>query len=52
MKGMGRYWGYLLFAVVIMGWTTRDFPFVAIIVLSLASNPSCSFSRYRCGAAP
>ncbi|MFF0033528.1 hypothetical protein ACFYS7_36265 [Streptomyces avermitilis] len=34
MKGFGKYWGWIVFAVLITGWLTFDLGPVALLVLS------------------
>ncbi|MFE9956914.1 hypothetical protein [Micromonospora sp. NPDC005299] len=35
MKGIGKYWGYLAFILLIMGWWTRAMGPTALIVVSV-----------------
>ena len=34
MKGFGKYWGWIVFALLIVGWLTLDFGPVVLLALS------------------
>lgn len=34
MRGFGKYWGWVVFAVLLAGWLTFDFGSVVLLVLS------------------
>ncbi|MFE7213296.1 hypothetical protein ACFU93_25545 [Streptomyces sp. NPDC057611] len=52
MRGFGKYWGWVVFAVLVAGWLTFDFGPVVLVVLSGVSAFYFFFSvPVWCGAA-
>lgn len=52
MRGFGKYWGWVVFAVLVAGWLTLDFGPVVLVVLSGVSAFYFFFNvPVWCGAA-